>query len=407
MNQKLGFLAGAPRISTHPEAEMSGPRSRVLGLIKGFEELNWEVSSFIVGDRSPRKWSAKGSGQTISRNFIRTLIVDLLRLSLGVFNTWRSWRELKGQVDWVYEYSATLQSLGWIFKRHGIPWILQVEALLFYEAKVERKALVLDALAQRLELWSYRKCDVLACVSETLREILITDWNIPSEKIVLVPNGVDTKFINPVLHKSKRLFSEFTIGFVGSLYPWTGLDLLLQALCELRSEGYDLSLVIVGDGEMKTKLEEETYRLNLSSNVVFVGRIPWTDVPSYIAGFDVTYSGQIQLQFGKMYLSPMKLYEYMAMAKPVVASAFEDAKRLIREEKTGFLFQPGNVDDLKRALTKAFQNRFRLAQMGSYARKEIEDNHSWTARVKALVQGIEVVLKSDVNKHESNINKIR
>ncbi len=51
-----------------------------------------------------------------------------------------------------------------------------------------------------------------------------------------------------------------------------------------------------------------------------------------------------------MYHSPLKLYEYMAMAKPVVASAFEDAQRVIRDRETGFLFQPGDKEDLKRTL---------------------------------------------------------
>jgi len=391
--QKLCFLSGGPRISTHPEAEMSGPRSRVLGLIKGFESIDWQVKPFIVGDRYPKKWSAMGSGEAISSGFFRTIAVDIVRLGLGVVNTWRSWQELGTQVDWVYEYAATLQSLGWIFQWHGIPWILQAEALLFYEAKVERKALVLDGVAQWLEISAYRKCDVLACVSETLKEILVRDFNIPAEKIVLVPNGVDTDFINPERHSAKRIFADFTVGFVGSLYAWAGLDLLLEALSELRAEGMDLSLVVVGDGFMKADWETYAHQLGLSSNVAFIGQVPWSDVPQYICGFDVGYSGQVQLQMGKMYLSPMKLYEYMAMAKPVIASAFEDAQRLVCEGKTGFLFRPGNKDDLKRALVEAFHHRTLLPEMGYLARKEIETNHSWTARVQALIEGVEQILK--------------
>ncbi|MEJ1934661.1 glycosyltransferase WbuB, partial [Nostoc sp. NIES-2111] len=176
MERRLGFLAAAPRISTRPDAEMSGPRSRVLGIIKGFKTLGWHVETFIVGDRVSQKWSARGSGEAISKGFFRTLIVDFMRLGLGLMNSWRSYRELKNQVDWVYEYAATLQCLGWIFQRQGIPWILQAEALLFYEAKAERKALVLDGLAKWIEIKAYQQCDVLACVSETLKEVLVRDY---------------------------------------------------------------------------------------------------------------------------------------------------------------------------------------------------------------------------------------
>ena len=388
MPPRLGFLAAAPRISTHPDAEMSGPRSRVLGIIKGFETLNWEVKKFIVGDRVPQNWSAKGSGQAISKGFLRTLAVDLVRLMLGMINSWKSWRELRNQVDFVYEYAATLQCLGWIFQRHGIPWVLQVEALLFYEAKAERKALVLDGIAKWMEIKAYKQCDILACVSETLKDILVNDYDIESEKIILVNNGVDTDFLNPNLYEAKRIFPDFTIGFVGSLYAWSGLNLLLESIAELRNTGLDISLVVVGDGAMKSTWENLAQELNITPNVAFIGRVSWQEVPQYIAGFDIGYSGQVQLQMGQMYLSPMKLYEYMSMSKPVVASAFEDAKRLIDDGKTGFLFQPGNKDDLKRALLSAFEQRDKFSQMGQLARTEIVNHHSWTSRVQGLVEGI-------------------
>lgn len=391
--KKLGFIAGAPRISTNPNAEMSGPRSRVLGLIQGFESQGWSVETFIVGDRSPQKWSAKGSGAAISRGFMRTLAIDLVRLGLGVYNSWRSWREIGSKVDWVFEYAATLQCLGWIFQRHGVLWILQVEALLYYEAKAERKALILDGIAKKLELWSYRQCDVIACVSATLKEILVTEIGIDSHKIVLVPNGVDIQFLDPQLHQPKRVFPGFTIGFVGSLYSWAGLGLLLEAIAELKTTGYDLSLIVVGDGEMKSTWSAQAQALGLAQQVEFVGRVPWQDVPQYIAGCDVGYSGQIQLQMGKMYLSPMKLYEYMSMAKPVVASAFEDATRLVTEGETGFLFEPGDKQTLKQALIAAYAAQDRLSLMGQQARRQIENEHSWANRVEHLLKETEAIVK--------------
>lgn len=396
MKKRLGFIAGAPRISTNPNAEMSGPRSRVLGLIQGFESLDWSVQPFIVGDRTPQEWSAKGSGAAVSKGLIRTLAVDIVRLGLGAFNSWNSWRELGDKVDWVYEYAATLQCLGWIFQRKGIPWILQVEALLYYEAKAERKALVLDGIARRLEWWSYRQCDVIACVSATLKEILVQEIGINPDKIVLVPNGVDIQFLNPQLHKPKRLFSGFTVGFVGSLYSWAGLNLLLEAIAELQTSGYQISLVVVGDGEMKQAWTEQAQTLGLENQVKFIGRVPWQEVPQYIAGCDIGYSGQIQLQMGKMYLSPMKLYEYMSMGKPVIASAFEDAQRLVIERETGFLFQPGDKQALKQVLIEAFDAQDHLPSMGQKARQQIEAEHSWTNRIQHLLFETEKILESKV-----------
>lgn len=393
MKKRLGFISAAPRISTRPDTEVTGNRTRVLGLIRGFEALDWEVKPFIIGDRVPQKLMLKASEKAINGKFFRTLAADLVRLILGTVNTQRSWQELGGQVDWAFEFAATLQSLGWSFKRHGVPWIVHTEALLFHEAKNERKSIVLSGLARSLELRAYRECDALVCVSETLKKLVVQESGVLPEKVVVVPNGVDTDLFNPERHEPKRLFAGFTVGFVGGLYNWQALDLLLEVLCDLRAESMDLSVVIVGDGIMYEIWQTQAQSLGIASNVIFVGRVPWVEVPQYIAGFDVCYTGQVELQVGKMYHSPLKLYEYMAMAKPVVASAFEDAQRMLHQGKIGFLFEPGSKEDIKRALTLAYQSQEQLPVMGQQARELVVAHHSWVARVKNMIAGLEQILE--------------
>lgn len=395
LKHRLGYLSGAPRISTRPDAEISGPRAHILGCIRAKEALGWEVKSYIVGDRVPPALVTKKSERAMSGGFIRSLVLDLARLALGVKHARQAWRELGTQVDWVYERFAPFQSMGRIFKQHGIPWVLETHAPLFYEAKTERKTTVLSGLAQRLEMQAYRECDALVCVTEALKELIVQESKIPPEKVVVIPNGVDTENFHPERHQPKRLFEGFTLGFVGRLYAWHGLDILLDAIHELRAEGLDLSLVVVGDGLMRTEWEERAKKLGIAANVSFVGQVAWPDVPQYIAGFDVGYTGQIQLQVGKMYHSPLKLYEYMAMAKPVVASAFEDARRTIQDGETGFLFEPGNKEDLKRTLTRAYQVRDELPSMGQQAREITVAEHSWIARVKTMMESLEAIIEKN------------
>ena len=385
VKHRLGFLAGAPRLSTRPEAEMSGPRARMLGLVNGFEALGWQVDSFVAGDHLPRSWQKPGSSSRLSRTgFFGKLCADIFRMGVGIVSSLYCWCRMRRRVDCVYEYAAVLQSLGWIFKLSGITWVLQVEAVLFREAKEDRKTLLLAGLAKRIEVWSYRQCDIIVCVSETLKALLVKEFSVPAEKIVVVPNGVDTEFLNPERHAPRKLFDDFTVGFVGSLYEWAGLDVLLAAIAELRGEGAKLAVVIVGGGEKKDEWEALVGVLGLEACVRMLGQVDWREVPAYIAGFDVGYSGQLPLRQGEMYLSPMKLYEYMAMAKPVVAAAHEDARRLVQEGETGFLFVAGDKKDLKRALRNAIESRSRLAEMGCRARSEIVARHTWVARVEAL-----------------------
>ncbi|MDD3653302.1 MAG: glycosyltransferase family 4 protein [Desulfotomaculaceae bacterium] len=390
--KRLGYLCGAPRVSTRPDAEAGGPRTQALGVIGGFKALGWEVKPFVLGDRLPPVIAGKGTDKLMTANPVITLMTDLTRIGLGVINARRCRRELGGQVDWVYERFATLQSLGWIFQRKGVPWILETSGPFYHEAKEERKSLLLTGLARRLEVEAYRQCDVLVCVSQALKEFVIRECGIDAKKIIVAPCGVDTAFFDASLYPPHRIFENFTVGYVGFLIAWQGLDILFQAVSELKKEGLSINVVVVGDGPARREWECLANDLDLTECVRFTGRISLDEVPAYIAGFDLGYSGHLPLKIGSMYHSPLKLYEYMAMGKPVLASAHDDACRLVEGKRTGFLYHPGDVQDLKRALREAYQARPNLVEIGEMARQEIVKNHSWVARIREMVSQTEEIL---------------
>jgi glycosyltransferase involved in cell wall biosynthesis len=394
LKRTIGYLSAALRVSRHPEAQASGPRAHILGVISGFEQLGWSVKPFIVGDQMPKKLLRKTSKQAIGRSFLRILAADIIRLVLGCINALRVWYKLGNKVEMVYERFAVLQSLGWIFKKNGIPWILETNGPFFYEAKVERKSLILVRLAHFLEIKAYQNCSVLVCVSETLKEIILQEAGVSPNKIVVIPNAVDTTFFSPNNYEHKRISNGLTIGYIGGLPGWQGLDLLIEAIHELKLDGYELFLIIVGDGANRETLEGKVERLNLTSTVKFVGQVFRAQVPDYIAGFDIGYSGQTRLELGEMYHSPLKLYEYMAMAKPVIASNFEDARRLVEEGKNGYLFEADCKKSLIGKLHKACDNRENLAKMGLYARKKIISCHRWTDRVSLLLRYVDVIVET-------------
>ena len=125
-----------------------------------------------------------------------------------------------------------------------------------------------------------------------------------------------------------------------------------------------------GDGPELENLRRQAGALRLSDDVHFSGRVAWQDTPACIAGFDIGYSGQIATETGDWYGSPIKIYEFLAMGKPVIASAFEDARRVIVDGRTGYLFSPGDLSALRECLQTAFRQKEKWPEMGWLARDE-------------------------------------
>lgn len=389
----LGYLSGAPRVSTDPRASASGPRSHVLGVIKGFEALGWKVQRFIFGDEVPKAWLLKEAEVELAASPLARLGADLVRLAFSAVNTWRAPR-LLGKVDWVYERFGVFQSLGFGFQKKGVPWIVETNGPFAIEASQDRKSVYLSRLQRAMEVWVYKRADAIVAVSDQLKTLLCQYFGLNPDKIVVVPNGVDTLLFSPKSHQARASHSYPVIGFVGTLSVWQALDLLLEAIALLRGEGVEYRVIVVGEGQVRKAWEEKATLLGLGDRVTFVGRVPMDEVPNWIAQFDLGYVGPIPTASGVMYHSPLKLYEYMAMAKPVIAADYSETRSLLGENGLGYLFTPGSVDDLVRVLRKAYGEREWWPSMGEAARHFVVQNHSWEARVQQMVTQIEDILIS-------------
>jgi glycosyltransferase involved in cell wall biosynthesis len=134
-----------------------------------------------------------------------------------------------------------------------------------------------------------------------------------------MPNGVNPALLDPDRHRgASRYFDDLTLVLVGALFTWQGVEPLLEAVADLRSENRVFSLLIIGDGPELNRLQQRAEALDLTRHVRFLGRIAWDQIPRCIAACDLGFSDQIPMKVG-MYLSPLKLYEYTAMGRALAA----------------------------------------------------------------------------------------
>ena len=342
----------------------------------------------------PTRWVA-GSRIRSRAGAMQRLAADLLRIGLSQWHGRNAYRELGGNLGWVYERYGVFQSLGLVFQRLGIPWILETNTpfSLENEREISRRSVCFKSAAQAHEKRAYQRCDALVVQTAALKDIVVDFARIEAGKVFVVPNAVELLRFSDLA--PIRKFSAPTIGFVGALRRWQALDQLIRALRDLSREEIAYHLVVIGEGEKKREWQDLSQTLGMADRVLFTGSVPAGRIPDWIAGFDIGFCGQAGTVAGcPMYFSPLKLYEYMAAAKPVLASAHGDALRLVIPETTGYLFGPDSSSELASALRRAWHERGSWPAMGIRARQVIEAGHTWDIRISDVIARLQDFLQT-------------
>jgi glycosyltransferase involved in cell wall biosynthesis len=173
------------------------------------------------------------------------------------------------------------------------------------------------------------------------------------------------------------------IGFVGSLTAWQGLETLIEAFANLPDDaGRCPRLLIIGDGSQRQNLENLAHRTGSSARIHFTGAIPYTQIPDFIAACDVLAAPKRPLTSG---YSTLKILEYMACARPVIASRVAGME-MIEQAGAGLLSIPGDPIDLQRTISQILDlpEAERLA-MGQRARQFVVEHCTWEHTVDRIL----------------------
>jgi len=289
-----------------------------------------------------------------------------------------------GPFDLVYERYSIWSFAGMDYARAtATPGFLEVNAPLIDE-QAEHRGLVDRAGAERAAERAFEAATALIAVSDEVAEYL-ERFPAARGKTHVVPNGVNPGRFPPDLKATcPAPTGTFTVGFVGSMKPWHGLDQLLEAfaLFERRLPGN--RLLMVGDGVGRAQLATVAEARGLGKAVQFTGAVPAAEVPGFLASMDVGVAPYPQQE--DFYFSPLKVYEYMAAGLPVVASRIGQLKKLIEPERTGLLVPPGDVQALATALERIRSEPDLRHRLGQTARAKVLRDHTWDGAVEAILR---------------------
>lgn len=241
-------------------------------------------------------------------------------------------------------------------------------------------------IAEFVEKVNYVLAAAIIAVTPEIKNGLIVDYGIPETRINVIENGVNSDIFRPINRKEAvaRLGLDQTynyVCFVGGLAPWHGVEFLVEAAPLVLKEVPNTIFLIVGDGPMKSKLMERVNDLELSDHFIFTGRVPHADIPYYICSSELCTAPFIPGRNDKTGLSPLKIYEYLACGKPVVASNLPGME-IVTESRGGVIVEPRNAEDLGQAIVRMLTDGCDEVAESHDLSKYISEHHSWAKVAK-------------------------
>lgn len=245
-----------------------------------------------------------------------------------------------------------------------------------------------DLLSYCLRL-AVRKAAVIVSVCPELLHSLQSVEPIDSAKIAVIRNGVDPKHFSLLPQQVARRELGLVepgpyIGFVGGFFPWHGLETLVDAVAMVAASYPTVCCLLVGDGSMKSPLEAQVRQRQLSRYIQFVGRADFDKVPQWIAACDVCVV--LHRQTRSYPGDSMKLWEYLACGRPVIATAGPGYGDTVTELRCGLSAQVDDPRDLARQIITVLDDAELRENMGQQGRSAVARSHTWAARAAQLEQ---------------------
>jgi glycosyltransferase involved in cell wall biosynthesis len=202
---------------------------------------------------------------------------------------------------------------------------------------------------------------------------------------------VNPKYIQVDLEMKNKLIDTFglrdkrIIGFVGSIFPYHGVDILIEAFSKIADEFPDTLLLIVGDGEILNDLKKSAIDLNIEKKVLFTGSRPHHEVFTWIDIMDICVMAK-----SNWYGSPVKIFEYGAMGKGIIAPNTIPVKDVMQDKVDGILIDP-KIDELQNALKLFLSDHNLKTHLANQFKKKVLSNFTWKKVSEKIIQDYEAM----------------
>jgi glycosyltransferase involved in cell wall biosynthesis len=241
---------------------------------------------------------------------------------------------------------------------------------------------------KRRHIWAYRLVNPfvtrIIVNSQAVRFSVNVQQNVPSKKMVTIYNGVNLRTFDPITVSNDKLKEQLglpchapVVGMIANLHPIKGYPDFLSAARSVINEICNTHFLIVGNGELRARLERAATDLGIKDNIHFLGER--SDIPEILSIIDISVLSSLSEGFSNTIL------ESMAMEKPVIATKVGGNPEAIVHGVNGFLVKPGASKDLGDAILKLLNEKDLAHSMGRYGRETVEKRFSQEKMIEKIL----------------------
>ena len=304
-----------------------------------------------------------------------------------------------GKPAFVYQrYSLNNYAGLRIARRFGVPFVLEYNGSEIWMGRHWGRALEHEALSRRIEQLNLSSADLVVVVSRAMRDEIVAR-GVAERSVFVNPNGVDPDRYRPdvdgsAIRAKYGLHGVTVVGFIGTFGPWHGAEILARAFVEFvkadPARANAVRLLMIGDGARMPDVRRILDDGGVRGQTVFTGLVPQEDGPRYLAACDVLVSPHVPNPDGTPFFgSPTKLFEYMAMGKPIVASDLEQLGEVLEHRRTAWLVPPGDADALAKGLRHLIDDPALRAALGEAARREVVARYTWREHTRRTIERLQ------------------
>jgi PEP-CTERM/exosortase A-associated glycosyltransferase len=380
----------------HSVPLQSGYAFRTLSILREQRALGWETFQLTTPKHyAPGPMEEDVAGFHFFRSRVRPAVIGrapVLNQAAVIQATAQRLEELLPLLrpDIVHAHSPALNGIAALrgARKFSIPVVYELRAS-WEDAAVDhgstREGSLRYRLSRMLESSVLRRADAVTTICEGLATE-IRSRGIPAPRVTVIPNAVDIDDFEVIeqtdfgLREKLALGTGPVLGFVGSLYGYEGLELLLRALPRIAETHAGVRVLLVGGGPAEASLKDLAAALGVTDRVSFIGRVPHEDVRRHYSVIDLLVYPRLSIRLTEL-VTPLKPLEAMSLGRMFIASDVGGHRELVPQMLQPYLFEPGDPEELARAATALLAERDRWPILTAAARRYVAEQRTWRSSV--------------------------